>query len=355
MVVNTEIQKDARVLRAAKALNCYDIVMLSMNGDKKYQNPDFLSIIYENKKDKGFRLNIAFWFFVIKYCIRHKKEFSLFYFHDYPMVATGWVAATICRKPWVYDAHELLVNHRSYKTPWRRKFYIFLERISIKHADLVIAANYERERIIRHLYNLKNTINIRNIADIHVSVPDQKESFVVFQGAIAKDRDLHPFIDSIRLLPDSIKLKIIGGGEHLSLYEEYVKENNLDDRVFFTGSLPYEELMKESAKGKIGIIVYQMDGLNYIYCEPNKIYEYASTRLPMLVSPQPNLKHLVSKYHVGEVLEYPIKANDVAAKIQKIMAEYESYLVGFKTFTEDYSFEKETLKLQGSIKSLLEK
>ena len=353
MVVNTQIQKDARVLRAANALKSYDIDLLSLNGDTTFKSDDFVSIIYENHKSKGFLLNVAFWIHSIKYCLKNKNRYDLFYFHDYPIVIAGRIASSLCNKKWIYDAHELLLNHKNVKNSWKRNFFIFLERISIKHANLVVAANDERERIIKFVYKLKNTINVKNIVDLQIELPISRQPYVVFQGAVVADRDLHPFIDALPLLNSDIHLKIVGGGDCLVHYQNYVKEKGLNERVIFTGGLPYSELMKQSVSSKVGIIVYKMDGLNYVYCEPNKIYEYAQARIPMLVSPQPKLKYLITKYHMGEVLEYPLNTNDIAIKINKIWSDFDTYLKGIETFVKDYTFQKEKQKLCDAVEKLL--
>ena len=277
-----------------------------------------------------------------------------FYFHDYPIVIAGFISSVLCGKKWVYDAHELLLNHKEAKNPWKRNLFVWLEKISIRHADLVIAANDERERIIRYIYKLKNTINVKNIVDLDIEIPQTRQPYVVFQGAIVADRDLHPFIDAMSKLEKDIMMKIVGGGECLDHYKKYVTECHLDERVFFTGGLPYSELMKQSVGSKIGIIAYKMAGLNYIYCEPNKIYEYAQALIPMLVSPQPKLKYLVTKYHMGEVLEYPLNANDIAGKIKKIWSDFDSYIKGLEIFNKDYTFQNEKQKLCNAVDKLFD-
>lgn len=349
MVVNTEIQKDARVLRSAKALcDKYQIDIISMNSDANFKSPDFNSIIYENHKNHGFLLNLRLWLFIIKFCYKNRNNYDLFYFHDYPVVIAGLISSILCKKKWVYDAHELIIDRRK-NLILKRYLYIFFERISIRRANLVVAANPERERIIKYIYKLKNTIHVRNIADVSAMNNPNKENSIVFQGAIAKDRNLFPFIDAFKMLSDEITFKIIGGGVDLPKYRTYVNENAMGDKVHFTGTLPYKELIKVSSKSKVGIIVYQMTGLNFIYCEPNKIYEYAHLYQPMLVTPQPGLRHLITKYHIGEVLDYPLRADDISAKIKKIFDNYDSYIAGIDKFLTDYSFENEKKKLLNAV------
>lgn len=356
MIVNTPIQYDARVQRAASALKEYGVTVLSLNGDRNYRHPNFESRIYTNHWCKGFMLNLVYWMYLLSFCLRNRDKYGLFYIHDYPIVFAGRLAACLCRKKWIYDAHELLLERKTSKRSVKRQFFVFLERISIRHADLVVAANYERARIVRQIYKLKNAIYINNIASVPGGKKQKvtKKEYIVYQGYVAKERDLRPFIRALIKVDKHIQLKIIGGGDGVDYYNQYVRRLNLSSRVVFTGRLPYDSLLKESEEGKVGILVYPMEGLNNIYCAPNKIYEYAEAGLPVLVSPQPFLKYIVQKYHIGECLEYPFEEEDIARKVNALFKHYDSYCREIKRFLDDYSFEKEQKKLEKVVSDLFE-
>ncbi len=355
MMVNTPIQYDARVQRAANALKEFGVTVLSMNSDKAYSNSDFESKVFVNTFFKGFILNVLFEIYLLFYCLKNRRKYALFYVHDFPIVFTGWIAALLCGKKWVYDAHELLLQRKTSKIPFKRRIFIFLERIAMGHADLVVAANYERERIVRNVYHLVNTIHINNVANIQIESGNSKKrkEYIVYQGCVSKERDLRPFIGALAKMDKSVTMRIVGGGDGLNYFKQYTHERNLEAKVVFTGRLPYDKLLNESLEGKIGILVYPMEGLNNLYCSPNKIYEYAQAGLPMLVSPQPFLKYMINKYHIGEILEYPFNEDDIAFKANKILSNYESYSFGLKSFCESYSFDNECDRLNCAIRRIV--
>lgn len=355
MIVDTKIQFDARVQRSAMALSSrYNITLLSLNSDLNYTNPHFQSIVYTNKYLKGFLLKVVFWMYILYYSIINKKKIDLIYIHDYPIVIAGLIASFLTKKRWVYDAHELLLERKNTNIPIKRKFFIFLESISIKKANLVIAANDERERIIKYVYKLKNTLVVKNIAHQQIIYTNVKnrDKYIIYQGVVSKERDLRPFIDSLQFIDTEYSLKIIGGGNALNDYKQYVKDKGLDDRVFFTGKLSYNNLLQESINGKIGILVYPLEGLNNYYCAPNKIYEYCQIGLPIISSSQPFLINLVEKFKIGEILKHPLDAEDIAVKINSIILNYQNYQKNTSLLLENNSFEKEGEKLLNKMLSL---
>lgn len=348
MVVDTNIQYDARVQRSAMALSShFNITLLSLNSDINYSNSHFQSIVYKNKYLKGFSLKIVFWLYIIYYSIMNKNKIDLIYIHDYPIVIAGCIASYLIKKKWIYDAHELLLERKNTKVPFKRKFFIKLEKISIKRANLVVVANEERERILRNVYKLNKTLVVRNIAHQQISYVNTRErnNFIIYQGVVSKERDLRPFIDALRFIDSEYSLKIIGGGNALNDYKQYVNEKNLNDRVIFTGKLSYDALLNESVNGKIGILVYPLDGLNNYYCAPNKIYEYCQIGLPIISSPQPFLINMTKRYKMGEILNNPLNSEDIAAKINRIISNYNTYQINTSLLLKDNTFDKEGKKL----------
>lgn len=357
MVVYGPIQFDARVQRSAEILSgvSSSIILISCNSNVNYTNLNFISKVYTNKKMKRFFLTFSFWLYIIQYAYKNRNKFDILYIHDFPIALPGLIIAKLCNKVFIYDSHELLLQRKNYHISIGRKAFILWEKWAMKGADLVIAANYERERIIRNIFKLRNTIHINNIIS-HVNEQFDKqplkENAIVYQGYLSSDRDLSNLLRWHKYLPNNIILKIIGNGEMLEKYEQIVVDQNLNN-IKFTGKLNYDALIEESSKCKIGIILYSMDNLNNYYCAPNKIYEYAALRMPMLVSPQPFLVNVVKKYHIGEVLRDDISTEEYKTTILNMINNYDKYVEGLNCFLADYSFEYEKKKLCTAFNELL--
>ena len=53
----------------------------------------------------------------------------------------------------------------------------------------------------------------------------------------------------------------------------------------------------------IGLSIEKDVSLNYHYCLPNKFLDYIQARVPVLVSPLPEMQAIVEKYGIGEMIE----------------------------------------------------
>ncbi len=358
MVVFNAIQYDARVIRTAEVIDKTGIkvIVISNNSDPSYKNNHFTSISHKTNK-KGWRALLSFWFFVFFFTIRNKNAIRLLYLHDYFMCSLGVLLSTITGSKWVYDAHELLIERKDTELSFRRLFFLSLEKINIKQADLVIAANNERERIMRFVYRLKNTANVLNISTniIHNQSENitTKENYIVYQGYLSKDREIEDYILLLINLPNNIKLKIIGGGPDLDYFKHLVVKLNLEDRVFFTGKIPYSQLIEENMNCKVGIVSYSLNGLNNYYCSPNKLYEYAQLKIPMIFSSQPFLINIANKYRIGEVISRKMSEKEKANLIIKLFDNLNFYQENISSFLSDYTHDHEMHKLKESIRNLM--
>lgn len=357
MAVYCTIQTDARVIRSAEAINDMgeDVVVISYNSDLNYTNKKFNSIFFTGRKNK--LSLIIFWYNVFIYTIKNRKNIKLLYFHDYYLCGIGKILSRIIGVKWVYDAHELLIERKNTKRTIRQKLFSYLEKNKIRKADLVISANSEREKIVRNIYQLKNSIYVLNIAAFNIqdeiAANVKKENIIVYQGYIAKERGIEEYINLLLFLPNNIRLKIIGGGPDIEFFKDLVVKRNLSKRVEFTGKIPYSQLIHENKHCKIGIVSYSLIGLNNFYCSPNKLYDYARLAMPMIFSSQPFLKKISKEYGIGEVFYKDMSYELKAKAVMNIFNNMALYQRNMNCFLSDYSHEREMNKLKQSIRNLL--
>ena len=352
MAVYGPIQSDARVMRAARSLyeKGYEVSIISLNSDENFTSQWFSNIFLRDKR-KYLSL-FSFWYNT--YRIAKSKDICLLYLHDYYMPLVGKIYKAVTRRKWVYDAHELIIPEKHSKTQLRMRFFALLERISIKSADLVIAANEERLEVMRKSYHLKKSISVQNISDFSLSTTTNtpKDNIIVYQGAMMKSRHIDFYLHSQKFLPNDYTLLLVGGGDSIPELKRIAYEMGIENQVIFTGKVSQEEMYNYGMRAKVGIISYPLEGLNNYYCAPNKIFEYAALKVPMIGTPQPFLKHMFEKYHIGEIVEW----DDTEAYLQtvkKIISNYDSYLTNMDLFLQENCWSNESQKLKDAITDIL--
>ena len=164
---------------------------------------------------------------IMKYCFSpsmknalEKEDFDVIHSHNYRSYQTslGYKIAKKIGKPFVINTHGNLLAYKNFNMGLasRLPYYVYdlltLKNV-VKKADMVIAATWQEYKEA-----LKFGIKKENLRIIPVGInvndyePAKKDSSVIkllFVGRIARNRNLEPIINAMRLLKD-VKLTIVG-------------------------------------------------------------------------------------------------------------------------------------------------
>lgn len=363
------IAQDARVVRAAQALSSsYKITVIAL----KPHSGAYTGILHvielpTRTLDKIPVLRLT-WFWVRFIFLAVRRRPDIVYAHDFYMVFPGMLAATLIKAKFVYDAHELIIATRKNRTGLRYRLFCLLERLSLPAADLVIAANRYRARLMKKYYGMKSppvpVLNIPSVGQTQASPDVEREysslkvdgrSVIVYEGNMASSRGIHLLVNAMPLLRDDCMMVLIGSGSGAEQIRENVKKRGLENDVFCLGTVPHSSLHSILALCHIGLVTYSFSGLNNIYCAPNKLFEYAHAGLPILSSGQRVLRQMVRGYDIGECLSPKelMQPERIAEKTRRILRNRDHHIANLSNFLRDCSWEKESARLRSSIKGLL--
>lgn len=142
-------------------------------------------------------------------------------------------------------------------------------------------------------------------------VSHETKKIVLYLGGIWPDRDLKPFASAIKDCGE-YKLYIIGKAYGESS-ERHLEDLISNYDVEYLGSFVAPKHLEFVKFAHIGILSYTpvknstaFLALNQLYCAPNKIYEYAAYRVPMIGNDILGLKYPFEKYGIG----YTCNEND---------------------------------------------
>lgn len=301
--VTNDLESDQRLHKVCSTLidSNYSVLLI---GRKLSQSKN----IQRNYPTKRFKL----WFskgplFYLNYNCRlfifllfHKYDLAVA--NDLDTLSANYLAAKLKGKPLLYDSHELFTEvpellHRPFvKKIWEKLEVLMLPKIQFSYTvSSKVADFYERK------YGIKMRL-VRNFPILKTEpLVSEKQDAIIYQGALNVDRGLEELIESMVELPE-LELWIAGSGDVEDELKNKVKQLKLEEQIKFLGRLSFEELAKTTSKAKIGVSLEKKEALNYQYALPNKVFDYIHAGIPVLFSDLEEVKQVVERYEIGEVL-----------------------------------------------------
>ena len=243
--------------------------------------------------------------------------------NDLDTLPACFVASKLKKTELVYDSHELfsegpeLQGRNFVKGFWRFLEVFFLPKIKKSYTVSQSIADYYNKKYKANFGVIKNVpILKKEITKLDIKLPTKNKT-VLYQGVLNPGRGLKPMIKALHYL-DKIDLIVIGYGKVEVELQEFVKAEQLENRVYFLGRIPHEELPNYTRLATIGMALEEPLGLSFKYSLPNKLFDYIHATLPIVCGNLPEIKKVVETYKVGVVVEdYAPKT--IAKKVQELI------------------------------------
>lgn len=252
-------------------------------------------------------------FLIIKaleyYCVvkKYLKDAEFVWAHEeYSFLFPLLVKKNKC----IWDLHEI---PKFFNNFIMKKVFHFIERRAFKiiHANNYRIKYLESKKLIKN--NHKHTF-INNFPDslFTESIYEDKQfnkfkkwveksPYVYLQGLSFKSRYPKNTIESI--ICHNLKAVVVGKVEQKALKELQLKYGDLSKNIFFTGMVDQLKIPKYILGAKFSIILYDINVPNNIFCEPNRLYQSISLRVPVITSNNPPMKDIIDKYNIGIALK----------------------------------------------------
>lgn len=284
--------------------------------------------------------------------------------NDIEAFVLGWLAQRFNPKlKLVYDCHEFEAE-RNGKSKLERKLVSWLERRMIRKAAAVITVSPSIAKAYQERYakfGMANVHLVRNIPSprsergpMEGPGPDHfrdrfnipQEGFIaLYQGAFTYNRGLETALRAMEGLEDSgVHLVLMGYGLLQPMVEEAA---NRLPHVHWHPAVPYEQVLEHTQSADVGLVSVRPTCLSYLYCLPNKLFEYILAGVPVLSNDLPDCRALIEEHLVGRMVERDDALGWRDAVLQMKAEGTATFQPGLKRSASELSWSKEALVLTG--------
>lgn len=354
-LTSAHVRNDIRILvKECKSIakqNDFDVslIVADNNGDEINDNIK----IYDVGKSKG-RMN--------RFIITSKKVYTkakeldcdIYHLHDPELIPHGLKLLKLKKKV-IFDAHEDLPQQL------RSKPYL---NIILKKTLPLVFEKYEKFAFKKFSYLIGATpyitnklkkinskaVNINNypiIGELDQNLDwGDKRKEICYIGAISEIRGIKQLVEAMQYVDKDIKLNLVGNFNDNNILES-LKQTPGWSKINYTGQVSRLEVSKILARSKVGIVTF-LPVPNHTDSQPNKMFEYMSSGIPIVTSHFPLWKEIVEINNVGITVD-PNEPKDIAKGIQHLIENgslaKEMGMNGKNAIKNKYNWYQEEIKL----------
>nr|WP_293303663.1 glycosyltransferase family 4 protein [Allomuricauda sp.] len=280
---------------------------------------------------------------------------DVYHFHDAELFPIGNKLKRRGKKV-VFDSHEDLprqILSKPYLPIYIRKpLASILEKYEdycCKKYDAIITATpFINNRFLR--IN-GNSININNYPflnefNVETATVAKQSNAICYIGGISKIRGLDYVVEALK--KTEAKLQLAGGISPDAYKDELISIEGWD-KVNYHGNVSRQKVKEILNQSVAGIVTF-LPVPNHINAQPNKLFEYMSSSIPVIASNYPLWKGIVEEYDAGICVD-PENSNEIADAINYLIGNpsdaEKKGVNGRKAIEEVFNWEKEKKKLMG--------
>jgi glycosyltransferase involved in cell wall biosynthesis len=337
--VISDLVTDQRVHKVSQTLHemGYDVLLV---GTKKSKSQPLQSRDYSTKRismlfQKGF-LFYAEWNIRLFFYLLFKKA-PLLLANDLDTLPPNYFVATLKGSIVIYDTHEFFTETAElYNRDFVKRIWIGIEDFFFPRVKYIYTVNnsladlykqkYNKDlKVVRNLPLLQTTAVENAIPASSFSFPADKKILLLQGNGINENRGAEEFVLAAKLINNAFILVIAGNGLIIERLKTMVAANNLQQKVFFTGVLPFQQLQNLTRLAYCGFSLDKPLNINQQASLPNKLFDYLASDVPVIVSNIKEVAKIVGQYQTGIVIE-DVTPEKIAAAVHLLDADGNRYL-----------------------------
>jgi len=316
--VTNDLSYDQRMIRICTSLqnSGYEVLLV---GRKLTISVPLQSCAFQQKRlfcyfNKGklfyFEYNIRLFIYLLF------QKMDLICSIDLDTIIPGYFASLIRNKKRVYDAHELFCEMKEVVTrPSVYKFWKRIEKFAVPKFKYGYTVNHPIQNILKNEYGVDY--------DVIMNVPYKTEysetsthDLIIYQGAVNHGRSFETLIPAFQSI--DCPLLIYGDGNFYKDCKELIKKYSLENKVFLKGKVLPRELKSITPTAKMGITLFENNGLSNYYSLGNRFFDYIQAAIPQVCVDYPAYREINKRFEVAVLIE-DLSSKSIADTIQTLL------------------------------------
>ena len=303
------VKYDARCINISNTLFNYGykvIIVDELDGENNILEHDRFKIIHIDTKTKTGITRYWKYHFNVQKIARYEKP-DIFISADLFSLAVCSYQNKHCIK--IFDSREIYSKLASLVgKPIKQFFWFLYEKKYYKKMDKVLVTAEKDKDFLISQYGYKDIEIIFNFPAIQtnkckINLRDkfkitENNKIFIYQGVVQEGRGIEEMINLLTYFKDCVAC-IVGDGEYKSEIINLVQKLKITNRVFFTGKIPYTELLSLTKQADIGFSLIQPLSESYKQALPNKLFEYGLAGIPTIGSDFIEMKIYIKKFKLG--------------------------------------------------------
>ncbi len=255
------------------------------------------------------------WLVQIIWMLRIYKKIQVVQAHSLSALPIAVLVKWLWSARIVYDAHELETETNGLQGI-KKIIAKVTEFFCIIFVDSVLVVSPSIFQWYQKKYPNKSIFLVRNVPNYNPNIIDNfqiesvsllKQTYklqnsdvlFIYQGGLFPGRGIEKILKIFTKVQSDKHIIFMGYGSLSQLVKDYEKKHK---NIHFLSAVTPEKVLKYTASADIGICFIENTCLSYYYSLPNKLFEYLTAGLPVIINELPDQKHIVEKYNCGWVL-----------------------------------------------------
>lgn len=368
---------DSRVRNQTESLStlwdisvfCYASTAGNSNGSL-CETSDVEGVSIHRFNKKGGIFGVVRVFIAMIFMINRLKP-DIVHCHDAVSLPLGYILSKVGRSKIIYDSHELWSQaHHKPRSQFVIRGFEFLERVLAHRADHILTVSRGISLYLMGYFQNSRISVVRN-TPTYMSINEnsaptrsflrkkiglqESDIVVIYQGLVKRERGVFLLLDAMGMVEDkAVKLIIVGDGPDLKEFQSAVRDKLLSDRVLLVGHVPQNELVNYTRIADFGVHAISNTCLNHDLCLPNKLFEYLSAGIPVVVTNLSEMGNYVLTNGFGFVF-----ADGNADSLAKVLDDaaveetLSSKRVCVESHKESYSWDSDFIVLQRAYREVV--